>query len=167
MSALSKPFVAWIDIFQESRTVKKETRRSPPRASHGTTRSRPLAAMATKSATSRPRRVCFVTTGATASFDSLIEAVLSPAFLDALSAVNYTHLTIQHGTSGRLALAKFEERLEQGQTDTHGLSINSFAFNKIGLGQEMRAAKGGNDAVEGVVVSHAGRSCFVHVSLKA
>lgn len=103
---------------------------------------------------SRPRKLCFVTIGATASFDALVSASLSPSFLDALAAAGYTDLLVQYGTEGRRILEAFVADAER--SGQHGVAVSGFDFNRQGLGTEMRAAKGGNGAVEGVVVSHAG-----------
>ena len=104
----------------------------------------------------RPKKLCFVTIGATASFDSLIKAILSQGFLEALHALGYTDLLLQHGANGGSILEEHRMSLENASND-HGLNINGFDFNKQGLGEEMRAAKGDSGNVEGVVISHAGR----------
>ena len=113
--------------------------------------------------THKPDKLCFVTIGATAPFDSLLLAVLSPAFYEALNAACYTDLLIQHGKEGTKV---FEEAVSSDRAEgrqSYGLRIAGFDFNKGGLGQEMRRAKG--DAklgtVEGVVISHAGIACDV------
>lgn len=105
-----------------------------------------------------------MTTGATASFDRLVETVLSGPFLAALSAANYTDLLVQYGKSGSHALDRLREWRRRGEVVAgEGVSVDGFAFNQTGLGQEMRAAKGGDKAAEeGVVVSHAGEClCFL------
>lgn len=100
----------------------------------------------------RPRKLCFVTIGATASFDALITAVLSEPFLETLKTADYTDLLIQHGLEGEKILKDFKP----DNSEEHGIRVRGFAFNKKGLGQEMRAAKGGKDDAEGIVISHAG-----------
>lgn len=100
------------------------------------------------------RKICFVTIGATAAFDALIRAALSPLFLEALHSHSYTDLRLQYGKDGATILDDFKAR----NGVTHGLNISGFAFNKQGLGVEMRAAKGGPNGEEGVVISHAGKS---------
>ena len=104
----------------------------------------------------RPKKLCFVTIGATASFDSLIKTALSPEFLEALQASGYTDLLLQHGTEGSLVLNQYRNSVENTTGTDHRLNISGFDFNKQGLGEEMRAAKGGNGDAEGVVISHAG-----------
>jgi beta-1,4-N-acetylglucosaminyltransferase len=110
-------------------------------------------------ATRKPSKVCFVTIGATASFDKLLKAVLERSFLEALHDAKYTDLIIQYGKEGGKALydrfiSANGERVKQ---DT-GLEITGFDFNTNGLDQEMRKAKGDPKISnkEGLVVSHAG-----------
>lgn len=101
-------------------------------------------------------RFCFVTTGATAGFDSLVRAALSPPFLEALEKGGYTDLLIQHGTSGSRI---FDEFIAADKKKTHGrhrLRISGFDFKKEGLASEMQVVKGGDGRLQGVVISHAG-----------
>jgi len=102
------------------------------------------------------KKLCFVTIGATASFDALIEAVLSQAFLEALKTAGFTHLVLQHGIEGEKILKEFKDRQSSDTSQDHKIQVRGFAFNKKGLGEEMRAAKGGKDDAEGIVISHAG-----------
>lgn len=104
----------------------------------------------------RTPRTCFVTIGATARFDSLIQAVLSPPFLQSLHASGYTALILQHGTEGGRIYNDFVAANKAGSEGRHGLDISGFDFNKRGLGAEMQAAKGRTGTAEGVVISHAG-----------
>lgn len=113
--------------------------------------------MSTSDSTLASRKICFVTIGATAAFDSLIRATLSPTFLEVLKQHRYTDLCIQHGEDGRTILQESAKHYTQNG-EHHGIKISGFAFNKRGLGAEMRAAKGHNNSDEGVVISHAGRS---------
>ncbi|KAI9882555.1 MAG: hypothetical protein M1823_005702 [Watsoniomyces obsoletus] len=111
--------------------------------------------------TPRPpgQKVCFVTVGATAAFQSLIDGVLTQAFIDALVEAHYTDLLIQYGHGGPSAVDTFHE--QQENTRPLSVKIKGFAFNREGLGQEMRACKGGQGALEGVVISHAGTGCVL------
>lgn len=102
------------------------------------------------------KKLCFVTIGATASFDSLISAALSPEFLGALQASNYTDLVLQHGAEGSLILKEFHRTFGKSDANEWGINVYGFDFNKQGLGEEMRAARGSPADTEGVVVSHAG-----------
>ena len=112
--------------------------------------------MSTFQQDSRPRKLCFVTIGATAAFDALIKAALSPPFLAALKISGYTDLQLQHGKDGRLILEEFRESYGAKSEEEHGIVVTGFDFNKQGLGSEMRAAKGEDNRIEGVVISHAG-----------
>ena len=99
---------------------------------------------------------CFVTIGATAAFNSLVRAVLEPAFLQALEDAKYTHLRIQYGDEGqRIFNEKISARNDQLRQD-HGIEVSGFSFNKAGLDDEMKAAKGTSPTNEGCVLSHAG-----------
>lgn len=102
-----------------------------------------------------PRKVCFVTIGATATFDSLVRATLNPTFLEVLDEYRYTDLCIQHGGSGQTLLQEFREQ-DAKSKGLYGINISGFDFNKKGLGAEMMAAKGQDEMDKGVVISHAG-----------
>jgi beta-1,4-N-acetylglucosaminyltransferase len=104
----------------------------------------------------RPRKLCFVTIGATASFDTLISTALSRPFLEALREAGYTDLRLQFGREGREIFDHFIIKNADGSDERCGLNITGFEYNKKGLGQEMRRATAYNGQVEGVVVSHAG-----------
>ncbi len=104
----------------------------------------------------RLQKQCFVTVGATADFDTLIHATLSPHFLNALKANGYTDLRLQHGRNGTEILEKHAASARANDCGGPEINISGFDFNKQGLGQEMRAVKGGDGALEGIVISHAG-----------
>ncbi|KAL6721381.1 N-acetylglucosaminyldiphosphodolichol N-acetylglucosaminyltransferase catalytic subunit alg13 [Lecanora helva] len=107
-----------------------------------------------KNAQTPKQKVCFVTIGATASFNALIEAMLSQTFLTTLKQHGYTELRLQHGLEGGALLKSFHASRTAEETP---LKITGFDFNKKGLGAEMLAAKGSNGgSSEGVVISHAG-----------
>ncbi len=108
----------------------------------------------------KPQKVCFVTVGATASFNSLIKATLSPPFLEALKTHDYTDLRLQHGKHGQQVIEEFRRSNHATNEAVQDLSISGFDFNRQGLGSEMRAAKGEGGRAEGVVVSHAGTSSY-------
>ena len=96
-----------------------------------------------------------MTVGATANFDALIKAVLSPPFLKALQTSDYTDLVLQHGKGGGKIFQDFAAENPPNSKGRYGLDIIGFGFNKAGLDVEMRAAKGKGNA-EGIVISHAG-----------
>lgn len=112
-----------------------------------------------------PRKVCFVTIGATASFNALLEAVLTQTFLEALNTLGYTDLLLQYGLEGSSVLRKRFGPKGPTSAVNGKVNISGFDFNKQGLGQEMRAAKGENGDLQGVVISHAGRSCLMFSSM--
>lgn len=97
------------------------------------------------------QREIFVTTGATADFPDLVANAVSDGTLQTLSDLGFTHLTIQGGK-----LADYFKGIEP--TDTKGINIRFFDFNKNGLHQQMRACQA-KDGVseEGLVVCHAGK----------
>ena len=115
-----------------------------------------LLSMADVTQSARPKKLCFVTIGATASFDSLIKATTSPSFLEVLDDAGYTDLLLQYGKEGKVLLDQCNEAhcLDSGKS--YGISITGFDFNSKGLGSEMRAAKGEQGGQEGLVISHAG-----------
>ena len=103
------------------------------------------------------RRECLVTVGATASFQTLIDNVLTSAFIDTISILGYTRLTIQCGPD--VAYAKSKARALEESSGLKGVKLKLFDFNKLGLGSEMRVCKGvEGKSREGVVVCHAGKS---------
>ncbi|KAF2812046.1 uncharacterized protein BDZ99DRAFT_383857 [Mytilinidion resinicola] len=107
------------------------------------------------------KKLCFVTVGATASFNSLISATLHPQFLDALSKAGYTNLLVQYGKDGKAVFDKLTSELDG--LAGHGIAIDGFDFNRDGLDQELKAAKGLPENSEGVVISHAGSGTILAV----
>ncbi|KAI9693388.1 MAG: N-acetylglucosaminyldiphosphodolichol N-acetylglucosaminyltransferase catalytic subunit alg13 [Bogoriella megaspora] len=103
---------------------------------------------------SKGQKLCFITIGATASFDSLIRNCFRLEVLDALSKAGYTDLLVQYGRNGK----SMYEELHQHANDLKelGLNCDGFDLNQEGLMAEMLAAKGENEATEGIVISHAG-----------
>lgn len=106
---------------------------------------------------SRPRKVCFVTIGATASFQALIRATISSSFCHSLEQNHYTDLIVQYGADGD---GLFQSLLQAMASSEQGIGVNvtGFGLDTNGLGQYMNLAKTGGDdsGVEGLVVSHAG-----------
>jgi len=104
------------------------------------------------------RRECFITVGATASFQSLFDSVLTHAFIDTLADLGYTNVKIQCGPD--LWYAKYKARIieESKESGWRGIKLALFDFNKLGLGAEMRGCKAREGkSREGVVVCHAGQ----------
>ncbi|GAB7349953.1 hypothetical protein MBLNU459_g0648t1 [Dothideomycetes sp. NU459] len=93
---------------------------------------------------------------ATASFASLISAVLSSNFFTTLDQLDYTELVVQYGADGEpLYDSRLKEVESAGQLT--GIKVSGFALDHHGLGPYMRMAKtGGDKGIEGVVISHAG-----------
>ncbi|KAF8936659.1 N-acetylglucosaminyldiphosphodolichol N-acetylglucosaminyltransferase catalytic subunit alg13 [Dissophora ornata] len=79
----------------------------------------------------------FVTVGST-QFDKLIAVVSSPALLQLLHSLNYTHLTIQHGQSPITT---------PSSTDSSGMRVDAYKY-KPSLREDMEGAN--------LVISHAG-----------
>ncbi|KAG8529459.1 uncharacterized protein KY384_006096 [Bacidia gigantensis] len=96
------------------------------------------------------QKLCFVTIGATAAFDALINAVLEPSFLQSLEELQYTHLRLQHGISGAKLLDTKLSQLSVGDDGKSAVEISGFDFKMQGLRPDMAAAR------NGVVISHAG-----------
>ncbi|KAF1986237.1 glycosyltransferase family 1 protein [Aulographum hederae CBS 113979] len=102
-------------------------------------------------------RVCFVTIGATAAFDSLIRAVFEDKFVRALRSAGFSDMIIQYGANGKKLFDQLSREYE-ARPPVSPFCINGFHFNTKGLGAEMRAAKGKGHKAEsrGIVISHAG-----------
>jgi beta-1,4-N-acetylglucosaminyltransferase len=100
-----------------------------------------------------PRKACFVTVGATASFEALIRAVYDPQFLRSLADTGYTKLVVQCGKGGtKLCDALLSEALKHA---SFGITVSSFEFTQHMM-QDMRIAKAEDGRDEGVVLCHAG-----------
>ncbi len=112
--------------------------------------------------TDLPRKRCFVTIGATAPFDNLLQAVFRPSFLQALHDAHYTELRVQYGKEGQAVYDECTAGLLNIAKKGLGIEISGFGFNTDGLSEEMLAAKShpkareNGEAVEGAIISHAG-----------
>lgn len=102
------------------------------------------------------KKVCFITTGATARFDALIVAALSPECLQAFSDNGFTHINFQCGAS----LPQIEVLIPE---EKQGLVLSYFDFNKQGLNKEMRACQEDDGSrnpddqrKRGLIICHAG-----------
>ena len=95
-------------------------------------------------------KVCFVTIGATAAFDTLIDKTTDHQFLQALGELGYTALRLQYGKTGSSLIDRATDRLESSEERECFLPISGFDFKKDGLRDDMLAAR------DGVVISHAG-----------
>lgn len=105
---------------------------------------------------SKPQKTCFVTIGATAAFDKLVKAVLSPGFCKALETQKYTALLVQYGQDGKDLFDRSLVAMKQDMQPQ--LSISGFDIDTSGLRRYMSQAKGTGyqNAIEGVVICHAG-----------
>lgn len=99
-------------------------------------------------------KVCFITTGATAEFRELIEAVLTPECMKLFKQESFTTLNFQCGETFK----NFEQlKLKRLQpADIEGLNINAFDF-KQGLTEDMRKCQAeAGVRLQGLVILHAG-----------
>ncbi|KAK2753068.1 N-acetylglucosaminyldiphosphodolichol N-acetylglucosaminyltransferase catalytic subunit alg13 [Onygenales sp. PD_40] len=110
-------------------------------------------------------KLCFVTVGATASFNALVREVLGDPFLEALRLNGYTDLLIQYGQLGEAVFQEFKRDNETTVKEKYGLNIDGFDFNLAGLKNEILATKANPDTnqEEGLVVSHAGSGTIMEV----
>ena len=102
----------------------------------------------------RNLKICFVTIGATAAFDSLLRAVLSESFMAALVEFGYTDLQVQYGADGYSLFHQYSKQDPLIVSSSPNINLTGFDFRKAGLGAEMAAAR------NGVVISHAGNIIF-------
>jgi beta-1,4-N-acetylglucosaminyltransferase len=104
-------------------------------------------------------KLCFVTIGATAPFDSLLANVFQESFFTALGQNGYTDLLVQHGKEGRAIYEQFIQNHPPADPIRSGINVKGFDFNKMGLSQEMGFTKENEDNgyEEGLILSHAGK----------
>lgn len=109
--------------------------------------------------TDLPRKLCFVTIGATAPFDALLSSVLDKPFLEALKKHGYTALLIQYGKEGQAIFDAFTKNNPPRSPRRYDLDIQGFGFKSQGLVQEMRSTKAdpSQKVAEGMILSHAGK----------
>jgi beta-1,4-N-acetylglucosaminyltransferase len=99
-------------------------------------------------------KVCFITTGATAEFRELIEAVLTPECMKIFKQESFTILNFQCGETFKDFEKMKLERLQP--VDIEGLKINAFDF-KQGLTDDMRECQArAGIRLQGLVILHAG-----------
>ena len=108
----------------------------------------------------------FVTVGATASFETLVRAVLNPAFLKQLRLAGYTNLVVQHGDDKNDVVKTFNRICPPGTNGRHGIWIEMFDFKRGGLYDEFAKAQGQDkDSKPGVIISHAGMILIIALDL--
>lgn len=113
--------------------------------------------MADANTPSKSQKRCFVTIGATAPFNSLVQGVLEPAFIHALQEAGYVELRVQYGDHEGESIFQSRFRESNKSLEEGGLTISGFGFNRSGLREEMAAVKGLSKEDEGIVISHAGQ----------
>ncbi|KAJ5871431.1 Glycosyl transferase family 28 C-terminal [Penicillium soppii] len=98
-------------------------------------------------------KLCFVTVGATASFEKLIEQVLTSSFLEILAERHYTHLLIQYGKDGD----KIYQRFLDSNQSHHGVTLGGFDF-KPSIEDEMMMTveREQRQQERGLIICHAG-----------
>lgn len=98
-------------------------------------------------------KLCFVTVGATASFEKLLEQVLTPDFLQTLAERHYTHLLLQYGKDGEKIYNNF---LNSGKSH-HGLILGGFDFkSSIEPEMIMTTEREKQEQQRGLIICHAG-----------
>ena len=101
-------------------------------------------------------KLCFVTVGATAPFEQLIEAVLQESFINELAKHKFTRLLIQYGKGGQPIFDAYRAEYEAGNIH-HGIEIGGFDL-RPNLTPYLRMVRDdpGNFQECGMVISHAG-----------
>lgn len=106
-------------------------------------------------------KLCLVTVGATASFEKLIQQVLSREFLATISKYNYTHLLVQYGKDGQPIFDDFLAKNPEGCEALHGIGIGGFDFKPSMTASVMMAMKNpAKDQEQGMMISHAGEISY-------
>ena len=106
-------------------------------------------------------KLCFVTVGATASFEALLEQVLTSEFLETLADRDYTHLLLQYGKDGE----KIYNNFLQSGVSHHGLTLGGFDFKpSIEPEMVMTTEREKPQQERGLVICHGGMALhFVRV----
>jgi beta-1,4-N-acetylglucosaminyltransferase len=98
-------------------------------------------------------KTAFVTVGATASFDSLVEAALQPSFLRTLAQNGYTRLVIQFGKSDAAFFNNYLYNYADLNLHVEGFDFKAGDFRDA-IRQEVSAVDGSRE--EGLMIAHAG-----------
>ena len=131
----------------------------------------------------KPEKICLATVGATAPFNALVRAALTPQFLSSLSTHSYTTLVIQYGQLGSQHFSELVSELKD--EEKQGIQIYGFDFGRgASWSNLLRAMKGdhtgwvmagseekGKEKLSrrrerGVVVSHAGTYLSSFIALQ-
>lgn len=106
-------------------------------------------------------KLCFVTVGATASFQKLLEQVLHSQFLEILAKHGYTHLLVQYGKDGQQIFQNF---VDSDQPD-HGITLGGFDFQpSIDAQMMMTVEREALDQKRGLIICHAGMKINIRLS---
>ena len=124
-----------------------------------------------------PTKVCLVTVGATASFEKLLQEVLSERFVAKLKATGFTHLIVQYGKDGQKLWEEFILNMPIPPVPTPGgttqdipeekeLLLNGFDFQEdleycISLVME----KPNDNQALGLMICHAGKYLYVQFDI--
>lgn len=102
-------------------------------------------------------KVCFVTVGATASFEELVRAALDPSFVTALEENGYSHLLVQYGKNA-VIYENFLKQYPPERRPWRRINISGFSFHEHGLGGDFALAQAdiSKGRSGGLVISHAG-----------
>lgn len=97
------------------------------------------------------RKECLVTVGATAPFEQLIQAALSPEVLNKLIEKGFTTVNYQYGDS-------FQLFHEVTANHNSAIKVYGFGFKREGLGADIKKCKKEEGkSEEGLVITHAGK----------
>ena len=104
---------------------------------------------------SQTSKGCFVTVGATASFDNLVSAVLTAKFLSSLQNSGYTSLVIQYGKSGANFYSSCLRKAEKEFGGKVPLTVEGFDFKTGDFREYIESVVCGQNG--GLLIAHAGK----------
>lgn len=102
---------------------------------------------------SHVEKICFVTVGATASFDDLIRAVIDRKFILELIKAGYTKIVVQYGKTGSALFHECQQKA--GPVD---IEIEGFDFKSGDFRDAVEVVTASDRRKEGVMIAHAGWS---------
>ncbi|KAJ5706922.1 UDP-N-acetylglucosamine transferase subunit alg13 [Penicillium malachiteum] len=73
-------------------------------------------------------KLCLVTIGATAAFNTLISEVMDEPFFAKLKQTGFTHLIVQYGVAGKDIFDAFLAKHPEGDPGLHGIGLGGFAL---------------------------------------
>ncbi|KAJ5569966.1 family 28 glycosyltransferase [Penicillium hispanicum] len=102
-------------------------------------------------------KLCFVTVGATASFEKLLQVVFDESFFRVLASYQYTHLAVQFGVGGQAIWDEFITSNPLGSEGLHGIVAYAFDFKpSLDIYYGLAMWNPLRDQELGLVISHAG-----------